>query len=132
MITIECHQRQHPAYEPLYDEHDDPDISSSITEAATRQDLEEHEDLGLHAVSPSSNTLDENEESNYDTTSHSPTLGEPSNYKDEKSNGPDLVSVRRYPSSWFGWELTGIIVSAGLLAAIIIILKVYDHQPQPK
>ncbi|RAH53568.1 hypothetical protein BO85DRAFT_492082 [Aspergillus piperis CBS 112811] len=131
MPLSDADQRQYPAYEPLHNECDDPDILSSITDAETRQDLEGHEDVGLHAVSPS-NTPDENGESNSDTTSHSPTLGEPSNYKDEKPNGPETVSVRRYTSSWFYWELTGIIVSAALLAAIIIILKVYDHQPQPK
>ncbi|PYH71774.1 DUF3176 domain-containing protein [Aspergillus vadensis CBS 113365] len=132
MPPNDADQRQYPAYEPLHNEYDDPDTLSSITDAATRQDLEGHEDSGLHAVSPSPNTPDENDESKSDTTSHSPTLGEPSNYKDEKPNGPETVSVRRYVSSWFCWELIGIIVSAGLLAAIIIILKVYDHQPQPK
>ncbi|OJZ83718.1 hypothetical protein ASPFODRAFT_35189 [Aspergillus luchuensis CBS 106.47] len=129
MPPSDADQRQDPAYEPLHNEYDDPDILSSITDAETRQGLEGHEDF---AVSPSPNTPDENGESNSDTASHSPTLGEPSNYKDEKLDGPEIVSARRYASSWFCWELTGIIVSAGLLAAIIIILKVYDHQPQPK
>ncbi|RDH34787.1 hypothetical protein BDQ94DRAFT_177632 [Aspergillus welwitschiae] len=134
MTSSDADQRQYPAYELLHNEVDelDPEILSSVPYAATRHDVEDHEDMESHAVSPSSNTSDENEASNSRPTSPSPTLGKPPHYRSEKPESIESVSDGPYTSSWFALELTGIIVSAGLLAAIVIILKMYDHQPQPK
>jgi len=41
------------------------------------------------------------------------------------------VSLRRFSSRWWFWEITGLTISVSSLLAIIITLKVFDGKPLP-
>ncbi|GES64543.1 hypothetical protein AAWM_03962 [Aspergillus terreus] len=119
-------ERRLPAYEPLHNElelnESDQAVSSSAVNREPSEDLEDHEQSRTESTSPSSsNTPSEDAAS----CPGSPSADDNAEESTVNTPGP------RETSDWFAWELGGVVASAGLLAAMLVLLGVCDQQPQP-
>ncbi|KAI2893889.1 hypothetical protein CBS76997_2628 [Aspergillus niger] len=122
-----------PAYEPLHNELEPHETEQAMSSSAVIREetgeLDDHEETMPGNISQSSNSSSRDEASCSGSTSDTATMRGSAEYKPPESNvsAPEPKDA----SDRFTFELAGVVVSAGLLATMLALLSVYDHQPQP-
>ncbi|KAI3012572.1 hypothetical protein CBS147346_313 [Aspergillus niger] len=122
-----------PAYEPLNNELEPHETEQAMSSSAVIREetgeLDDHEETMPGNISQSSNSSSRDEASCSGSTSDTAIMRGSAEDKPPESNvsAPEPKDA----SDRFTFELAGVVVSAGLLATMLALLSVYDHQPQP-